>query len=819
MIKKLFFLFLSFLLIINSLVYSQTVNPYADFKAPELKENIKYAKNFNPGNYDSKILYNCMTDIIDFARQKYFYLDPMRHDKLLDSVAAMQASYQALQNEKTDMNVAPYKTTFYRLKKYGLSHKGVEIVCKGRATLGTQDFSYYDAAMELLAPIFKNPKQVKQLLDKQYTFIGISFETDEFQKTMYASIILGNDKTFLVFKSNGLDKNSPISKGKGRLEYYDDGICKKCLEDNTLELLSDMVSVDKEGNVYLECDDSKALKKIIGHDGDGIVLDFILLNQYDCQDMIIDNDKIFRGTVSEPITFDKIMSSNEVDDKSLKVKSNIAKVPESIDLDEEFFINILYVKDGNVVCRTIFKKSVEAHNVKSNEKVNFIKDEKSIPVPGEWVAVGEKGSFDLFIPFTNPNKNTYTIADIDSIVSLGNPALPPYKIESIEVISCNSIDQLSNPSNQKNLKTRGESIKKALTTKFPGIQITNSIGDSWPQFQSEINKYEEYYDISFMSKEQAIKKLKENNNEIAKKLEKDFLSKQRYAKIVFHIAFLIDGANEQEFVTYKFNQAIEQKNIPLAMSIQQYIMRQVEFQRFKNFNSEKLYVPETKQFIPFSTNNLYLQYYSTPTMDEKIQIKMKRIFNMDPKNPVSIYNMSVVDVFGKPLENNAQILKIQADIDKLYTLTSLPQDRINNLNMEFQIKILDYLRTAPKNAENVTLNTATYAKIKAIRNPVLDSWEAAYKLANIFIKGNDYDYAIDIMTPFIDNPKISEDFLFAYISLTGYREEFFMSSLFTRAVKNAEKRNPKYLCILLNKLSPCIYDNEEVRKISCDFCK
>jgi len=322
-----------------------------------------------------------------------------------------------------------------------------------------------------------------------------------------------------------------------------------------------------------------------------------------------------------------------------------------------------------------------------------------------------------------------------------------------------------------------------------------------------------------MSKEEAIKKLKENNNEIAKKLEKDFLSKQRYAKIVFHVSFLIDGANEQEFVSYKFNQAIEQKNLALAMSIQQYIIRQIEFQRFKNFNIDKLYVPETKQFIPFLTNNLYMQYYAAPTMEDKIQIKTKRVFNMDPKNPVSIFNMAIVDALGKPLENNAQILKIQTDIDKLYTIPSLPVDRINNLNMEFQIKILEYLKNAPKNSENATLNIATYAKIKAIRNPVMDSWEAAYKLANIFIKGNDYDYAIDIMTPFIDNPKISEDFLFAYISLTGYKEEFFMSSLFTRAVKIAEKRNPKYLCVLLDKLTPCIYDNEEIRKISCDFCK
>lgn len=819
MIKKLTFSFFAILLTFNSLVFAQTVNPYADFSAPELKENKKYAQNFNPGNYDSKILYSCMTDLIDYARKKYFYLEPLKHHEMLDSTAAMQALYQAMENEKTDINVAPYKTVFYRLKKYGLSHRGIEIVTKGRATMGIQEYSYFDLCMELIAPIMKNVKLAKQLLDKQYTYMGFSCEPDEFSKTMYASIILGNDRTFQVFKSSVMDNNLPISKGKGGLGYYDESICKKCLDDQSLELLSDYITVDKEGNVYLECDDSKLLRKMIGKEGDGIVLDFIMMSQYDCQDMVIDNDKIFRGTVTKPITFDKIMEANEIDDKSLKVKSIISKVPETINLDDEFFINIIFVKDQNVACRTITKKAIEAHNVKSTDKIQFLKDEKTIAAPGEWVAVSEKSSFEVHIPFTQSNKNVFTTAEIDSIIKANNPNIPPYRIESIEVVTCNSIEQVNNQTLQKNFKAKAESIKKGLGILYAGIPITTSVGDSWELFKTEILKIEEYYYFSLMTKEEAIKKLRENNNEVAKLLEKDLLSKQRYANLIFHISFLIDGTNEQEFATYKFNQAIEQKNYPFAMSIQQYIMRQIEYQRFKNFNVEKLYVPETKQFIPFLTNNLYMMYYQSQAMDEKIQIKMRRVYNMDIKNPVSNYNIAVVDIFGSPIENNAEILKIQTDLDKLYTLPTLPADRINNLNMAFQVKILEYLATAPKTNDNVTLTANTYLKIKAIRNPVLDSWEAAYKLAYIFIKGGDYDYAIDIMTPFLDNPKISEDFLFAYISLTGYREEYFMSSLFTKAVKMAELRNPKYLCVLLNKLTPCIYDNEEIRKIGCDFCK
>lgn len=819
MIKKLYFSTLAICLLFNGLLFSQTVNPYADFDAPTLKENKKYAQNFNPGNYNSKILYDCMTDLIDYARKKYFYLEPLKHDAAFDSTAFMQASYQAIKNEKTDLNVAPYKTTFYRLKKYGLTHRGIEIVSKARATLGIQNYSYYDLCMELITPILKNQKLSKQLLDKQYTYIGFACEPDELMKSMYASIILGNDRTFQVFKSSPLNKNVPITKGKGGLEYYDDGICRKCLDDNSLELLSSMITIDKEGSVYLEYDDAKALKKIIGKEGDGIVLDFIQMMQYDCQDMMIDNDKIFRGEVNKPITFEMIMRVNEITEKSSKVKSMIAKVPLSIDLSDDFFINVLYVKDKNVVCRTIYKKSIEAHNVKSSDKVNYLKDEITLTSPGEWVATPEKGTFEIFVPFVIPNKNNYTLSDFDSLILQAEAKLPPLKIDHIEVIACNSLDQLSNATLQKNLKTRGESFKKALLTKYPGMPITNSVGDSWTQFQSEIVSNETYYYLGLMTKEEVIKKLRENNNEIAKDLENDYLAKQRYAKIVFHYTYQLDGNNEQEFAVYKFNNAINEKNLPLAISIQNYIIRQVEFQRYRSFSPERLYVPETKMFVPFLTNNLYLQYYQSTTLDEKLLIKTKRVLNLDPKNSISNYNMVLAEVFGTPLTSTAQIVKLQADIDKLYTLTAIPADRINNLNLEFQIRIIDYLVTAPKNSENNTLNVNTYLKIKAIKNPVMDSWEAAYKLAHVFIKGGDYDYAIEIMTPFIDNPRVSEDFLFAYISLTGHKEEYFMSSLFTKAVKLAELRNPKYLCVLLNKLTPCIYDNAEIRKIGCDFCK
>lgn len=819
MIKNLFFSFIFTLLTMSALapVRAQVIS--ADFEAPELKENAKYAQNFNPGNYDSKILYDCISDVIDYARHKYYYLEPLKHHRLFDSVAGMQATYQAMKNMKTDINLAPYKTTFYRLKKYGLSHRGIELVTRAKAHAGTKEYSYFDLSMELIMPLLKNAKLSAQLLDKQYSYVGIAVESDEFMRMMYASIILGNDRTFQEYKSNPFDKRSVITKGKGGLDYYDESVCRKCINDNSLELLSTMISVDNDGDVYLEYNDAKALKRMIGRDGDAIALDFILMSQYECNDMGVDNDKIFRGTVTKPIYYDKILKANEIADKSNRIKALIAKVPESIDLSEDFFINVLVLKNKKVVCRTIYKKGITAHNVKSSEKVNFLVDDVTITNPGEWVPVAEKDVIEVIIPYTTPGKNSYKLEEIEPFIAEKEKEYPAFEVNQIEIISSPSIEQLTNQTILRNMQRGGESIIKVLKPKYPNIQFTNTTADSWESFKAAINNDQDYYYLGLMTKEEVIRSLRERNNELAKELEEEYLSKQRYIKIVMHVNYLIDGNNEQEFVLYKFNQALSEDNLPMAIAIQKYIIRQIEYQRYRNFQVDRLVIEETKQNIPFLTNQLYMSYYPLEKPTEEITSKAQTILNLDPRNQISIFNHCVATALVQIPENTTEIAKKQSDIDKLYTLDAIPKDRVNNLNIEFQVLVLEYLKNAPQNSEHTTLSTNTFAKIKEIRNPVMDSWEAAYKLAKIFIDGGDYDYAIDIMTPFIDNSRVSDDFIFAYVSLTGHKEEYFMSSLFTKAIKIAKERDARFLCVVLDKLTPCIYDNAEVREIICDFCR
>ena len=77
---------------------------------------------------------------------------------------------------------------------------------------------------------------------------------------------------------------------------------------------------------------------------------------------------------------------------------------------------------------------------------------------------------------------------------------------------------------------------------------------------------------------------------------------------------------------------------------------------------------------------------------------------------------------------------------------------------------------------------------------------------------------MSIMEPFLDDATISNDFLFSYVSLAAHREETYMSSFFTKAVKMAAERDGARLCGMFDKLPICVFDNAEVKKTVCKLC-
>ncbi len=816
MIKKYAFALIVFLLSISNLSFGQMENPYLDFNPEKLKAKTEYTKNFNPGNYKSNVLYNCMLDMINLAREEYFFLDPLKTDKDMDECAQMQADYQAMKDEKGVLNEPPYRTTFFRLKKYGLTYHAIELVSKAKATMGIQEYSYYDLCFEIIKPLLKNIKTAKQLLDKQYTYIGMGFETDEYMRSMYTSFIIGNDLTFNPDKPDPMEKDLPFTKGKSGMTYSDEKVCAKCSADKNLESLSEYIQV-KDNEVYINCGDHKYLKRLIGKEGDAIVLDFVQHSQYDCEKPIIDNDRINRGFTTKPILFEKMLAGNTITDKkSSKLYAKIATVPETIESDAEYDINIIVLKEDKYACRTIIKKAIECKKASYQAKINYKPDYASMKSKGEWVAAPEEGTLEVKYPFTL-TKLTYTQADLDSSIQAID--VPAYTIKSIDIIAENSLNYSTDQTQINNQKKRALSVQKVLAQMYPGVTTTITYDDSWEDFKRDVNNNPEHYDLTLYSKAEAIKNLKANNNAIAKELEKEYLSKHRFIKLVFHVVYKAgNNAEAENFTAWKFNQAMKDKNYSLATAIENFMIKKVEAGEYGISAVNQLEIPADKKFQQLINNKLYMQYYLSSELNDKIVSNMNKILAYDPANPIVQYNVAVGKVFHTPISSLAEITKTQAEIDKLYTFPALPKEDVNNLNLEYQFKIIEFINANPPTSEGTVLYNSTFDKIKSITNKKLESWQNAYKLASYFVKNYDYMYAMSIMEPFLSDPSISNDFLFSYVSIAAHREETYMSSFFTKAVKLAAERDGARLCGLFDKLPICVFDNAEVKKTVCKLC-
>ncbi len=807
---------ISILLVFSNLSFAQVENPYAGFDPSSLKENAKYVKNFAPNTYDEKILYNCMTDMVNLARAQYSFVAPFKHDVRIDSAAQFQADYQAHKDEKSLDNVAPYQTTYYRLRKYGLAGNGTELVTKTKAYLGEKEFSYYDLCLAAIQSILKNVKTAEVFLDKQYTYFGFGYNTDILMKNMYISFVFGNDRTFNNNKPGYGTKDLPYTKGQAGLKAYDDKICKKTAADPALEQLSGFFSVNKNDEIYINCDDYKGLKKLIGKEGDAIALDFVQHDLYDCEDGITDYDLSHRGFVTKPINYLKMMELNENTNlKNGKLIAKLGMLPEELDPNSDYDIHVLVLKEENRICRVIMKNVVETKNAAYEEKINFIKDQTSIKPKGEWVAAPESGKISSAFLY-DLKKTDYTTAVYEE--SLKYIDDPEYRIDSIEIIAHNSPNYYKDANYQKIQQKRMDFLKKDIMAKHPGIKITSTYDFCWEKFKVDIVNSESYYDLSFLTLEECAKQLRADTWAV-KELDSAFLAPCRYYEVRYYVTYIMDNkAQEEEFAIWKFNNALAAKNRGLAMSIENYIIDQVEQGHYTASPLSKMKIAQRKENQALLNNKLYMQYYLASKLTPEIAKEMTAIYNLNPENAQLLFNTTVCDVFQGKISSTADITKTQANIDKLYTIPGLPKDRVNALNMEYQLKLVNYLGTLPVNTETTALTTTTFAKIKEIRNPKMDSWQNAYKLASYFVKKYDYAYALSLMDPFLDDPTISDDFLFSYISLAAHREETYLSSLFTKAVKLASEKDVARLCGLFDKLPYSVLENEEVKAMVCKAC-
>lgn len=762
-----------------------------------------------PDEFDANLLRQLVFNILN--KQLVFNnREELEFNNILNQAAEDHADFMAGIDEVYEFQNADNEkaTTGDRIEFFGGSNYGVEFLTKVSIKKGKEFFTYKQIAEDIVFKWTNSKKSFQLLSNPKYTFIGIGLGINEEGKKMYISFVLGNYRSL----NNGANRRKELeitytNKTYG-LQLEDEKGCRNCDKFKNIETLANGLFV-RNGKIVFKYNDLKALKKLLKNPSDGLAVDVIQNEQYTCVgDNIIDNSLFNKGVLLKRMYSTKIFKKNLIKGKKVnEIEVVLGKMPKGITDDYE--LNLVIIQD-RYVCRNLSKTYFIDAEVESSTTVKLLADTVTINSDFEFTPKAESAVLNFKIPFEK-NKYSYKSEDIEPFLKLLKE--PEFIINNVNIAAYSSIEG-SDSENKALQNKRAESIVNALKSRQKSnISTKITTDENWDAFKNDIlgTKNEKLAEMSLDEAKEYIKK-----NNLQTELE-PILSKHRYATIEMNITYDMMGKKEEPYVISRFNKAVKEHNLPLALSIQKYIFKKiinVQYSQDAVFNQE---IPLEKDYAGLLMNKLWLEKYVTNSvLDETHAERIEALSKLDPFNAYITFNKLYCDVMFSELGNEDRIKEIQDKISELY-FTTLSKQTVDGLNLEYQFKIiktLDTLETPhPKTIESLD-------RIKEIVDLKESNWQNSLKLAYMFMKQEDYTFARKLLEPFIDNKFVFEELVFTYISLCTFSTYKPYTNKFALAMQKAQELNQERYCNLLkeHKLSLQVLENEKVKEQYCKYC-
>ncbi len=779
------------------------------------EDTLKYYNKVSADEFNYDLFNKLLFNEINKYRVKN-ELDSILLDDILINAAEDNAKYMAFHEEETTIQAGKRKTTGRRIKYYGGSEYGYELVKKISIKKGQDYLTYKQLADEILYKWTGNKKNSQIFYDKQAIFVGISSALDEKGRKLYVSAVFGNYKSFNDGAEKRNDLDVKYTKRKYGLKHFDFKACKKC---NVYKGISDLQKglFVRDGKIWFKTDNLKKFSKLIKGGRDGIAVDIVQKVQYSCEDdNIIDNNLVNKGILKKRVWANKLYKKNVYkNDKKLrkkKLEAPIAKWPKKLTGDlEEYELNLLIIKDKHV-CYNLPPTYLEEASIEYNGGVDFLPD--TIITDGdntEYMPKPETTVLNFRIPFEK-NKYVYNKQDIQGFLDKLNE--PDFIVDEITIKAYSSIEG-NVQANKKLQQKRAQSIVDALKERQNGKEINTKIftADNWDDFKNDVAGTE-YSNLANMSLAEAQKYIKEHK--LAEKLE-PILKNHRYAEITMTITYDIKGKKEQNYVVSRFNKAAASCNKELALKIQKYIIKKVINDEYTSQAVYDMKIDSTKaDCAGLLMNKLWLQkYVSDDEINDDYCKKIDYIYNLDAANEYMIYNKYLCMVENDAIKSGDYI-RFQRKINKLYE-SNLQKEIIDNLNLEFQFMVIDHLDTLAKPSPMVQESLNNIKQIVKIDGA---GWRDALKLAYLFMEHHDYDFAAKLLEPYIYQKNVFDELVFTYISLCTHSNYRMMSNRFYTAMKRANKLDHERFCELFKsgKLTVQSLENTLVKHLYCKSC-
>ncbi|PLX20704.1 MAG: hypothetical protein C0599_08665 [Salinivirgaceae bacterium] len=740
--------------------------------------------------------------------------EPYERNTILYQAAKLQSEYMAEIEERTEVNKNKnLASTSLRLQHFGGSGIGLELLEKESFKKRGIYFTYGQLAENIAFGWFNSKRDSKYLYSDDYTLADIALTIDNGKRKVYISFILGTFLSENQGKEIANRTQSHITQPAlfpwKRLSKYDDRVCRKTDRLENISLLQNALVVNDNNEVYLDFDNARVFKKFLRERKDGIALDIITSDQYACgSPNKVNYELVNRGTRLSTIYSNQFWRKNEVTGKYVRsVKVPLGQIPEAL-ASSYYELNLLLIQD-NHVCKSIPSSYLSSCEGQYKQELNVLADTVTINSHFNYKPKADSTQLSFRIPFEK-KKYTYKTEDIEPFLKLLNE--PDFIIYELNISAYSSIEGVQDE-NQMLQKKRAESIIHALRKRQKDSIISQIKTEAaWEQFKEDIRPTQHNV-LASMSLNEAQEYIRKYN--LSKKLE-PILKNHRYAQIDMKVTYDISGEKEQDFVVSKFNKAIEDNNLPLALSIQKYIMVKIMNGNYSMAAVFEQDIPEKSQFAVLLMNKLWLEIKGTNGSIRDYKERIAALHKLDRYNEYIAFNHALCQVKFESLKDERQINDLQNDIDRFY-YKSFTKETIDNLNMRFQFKVIN-LADSLDNKEGIVKERLE--KIKEIVDIKDESIENSLRLAELFIQNQDYEFALKMLETFVENANAPEELIYTYLSLCSRFEEKMLSRKFARVMRIAQQMNPDRYCSLFdgNHFSLRVFENPQIKNNFCEEC-
>ncbi|MFO7863057.1 MAG: hypothetical protein R6U85_03570 [Salinivirgaceae bacterium] len=740
--------------------------------------------------------------------------DAYADNEVLQQAAKLQADYMASIDDRTlENDDKKLSTTFDRLAYSGGSGRGFELVERESIKKRGIYYSYNELVESIVFGWFNSSRDSKYLYSDQYTLASAGVALDDSKRRVYVSLILGDflslNEGAAYTKDLSFDITSPAFFRWNRLKHYDERGCRKTDRLENLSLLQTALTVNSNNQVYLEFDNARVFKRFLRERKDGLAIDIIKKDQYLCgTPNKVDYTKVNRGLRLPVVYSNEFWRKNEIEGKYVRsVKVPLGEIPEEM-VNSDYELNLMLIQDQHV-CASIPESYLSSCEGVYKQPLELLADTVTINSKFNYKPVADSTNLRFKIPFEK-KKFTYKTEDIEPFLKLLNE--PDFVIYELRISAFASIEGIEEE-NEMLQKKRAESIIDALRLRQRDSIITEiNTEHAWESFKEDI-KNTQHNVLASMSMQEAQNYI--NKYDLSKKLE-PILKQHRYAQIDMKVTYDISGSKEQDFVISKFNKAIEKSDLPLALSIQKYIMKKIMDGRYSMSAVYNQQIPQKQKFAGLLMNKLWLEMKGTSSSIGDYAERIAQLHELDRYNEYIAFNNAMCRVLYEPVADERQITGIQNDIDRFY-YKSFTKETIDNLNMRYQFKVINAADSLPDSEKIVEDRLEKIKEIVDIRD---ENIENSLRLAELFIHNKDYEFALQILDAFIENPNAPEELVFTYLSLCSRFEQRLLSRKFARATHVAYQMNPDRYCMLFdgNHFSYRVFENPEVKNSFCKEC-